>query len=158
MFVKLLIGLTAFLVVGSAVSAAGWSQPSWAPESIPLVDGQVYRTGSPLSRPGLGLFGAILDSVTGGYASALTAIRSTGGGFIQWRGQSAPACTGIEIDGECVPTLTHAQAKAAQDAIDWPTVENKPRVTVPQCADGQRLWVTMVPDQTLGTRLIYSCR
>ncbi len=76
MFTKIMIALIAFLVVASVASAQEW-QPSWAHDPIPLVQGQEYKTGSPLSQPGLGLFGGIANALTGGALPQFT-----GGGSI----------------------------------------------------------------------------
>lgn len=194
MFMKILIGLAAFLVIAGTASAMDW-QPSWAPDPIPLVQGQEYRTGSPLSRPGLmGLFSGIANGLTGGALPEFT-----GGGSIIWRGEMA-TCAGIEVNGQCLRALTHGEAVAAQDAVNWPTIANASRVTVPgvtaqacsmsarermkiaiklydqgitsfdcdgnpiehasagACPAGQRLWVTMVEDDVLGARNVYTCR
>lgn len=125
MFTKAMIALTAFLIVAGTASAMEW-QPSWAPEPLPLVNGQEYRTGSPLSRPGLaGLFGGIANGVLGGALPEFT-----GGGSIVWQG-GAVGCAGLEINGQCYPTMTPSEARTAQDGIDWSTVANAQRVTVP---------------------------
>lgn len=157
MFKSLIIGLIAFLVIASVASATGWGQPAWAPDPIELVPGQVYRTGSPLSRPGLfGLFGGILGASSGGGAELWT-----GSEFVPVPAdQAAPSQTypSITINGVRMRTYTHEEAQAAQGSVDWSTVENKERVTVPICIAGQRLFVTMVPDSEIGARIIYDCR
>lgn len=194
MFMKILIGLTAFFVIAGTAPAMDW-QPSWAPDPIPLVQGQEYRTGSPLSQPGLmGLFGGLANGLTGGALPEFTR-----GGSIIWRGETA-TCAGIEVNGQCLRALSTNQAQTLQDAIDWSTVANADRVAVPgangwacnksraepmqmaiklydqgitsfdcdgnpiehasagDCPAGQRLWVTMVEDDALGARNVYTCR
>lgn len=142
MFAKSMIALVAFLVVAGTASAMDL-QPSWAPEPLPLVPGQVYRTGSPLSRPGIGgLFGSLADSFTMGAVGSSTGIRTNGGGAVLFTGAGFvpvdpslvpddAGCKGIEINGECIPALTMAEAGALQDEIDWSAVENADRVAVP---------------------------
>lgn len=153
---SLIIGFLALLVVVGVASAAEW-KPSWAPDPIPLVPGQVYKTGSPLSGDGLfGLFGGILGVSRGGGAEMWT-----GGEFAPVpEGYQAPASAPrtVTINGMQMKAFTLAEAKAAQDAVDWSQVENKQRATVPLCGDGQRLYVTIVPDAEIGARNVYSCR
>jgi hypothetical protein len=115
MFAKFLIALIAFLVVFSVVSAQEW-QPSWAHDPIPLVQGQEYKTGSPLSQPGLGLFGGIANALTGGNLPQLT-----GGGSIVWTGETE-TCAGIEINGDCTPILSLAEAQSILD--EMPITDN----------------------------------
>jgi hypothetical protein len=124
MFAKIMIASIATVVVVGVASAQEW-QPSWAADPIPLVNGAEYKTGSPLSQPGLGLFGGIANVLTGGNLPQFT-----GGGSIIWQGQTA-TCAGLEINGECMPTMTPGEASTAQDGIDWSTVANAQRVTVP---------------------------
>lgn len=149
---SIIIGLVAFLVIASVASAQGW-QPSWAPQPIPLIQGQEYRSGSPLSRPGfLGLLGGLANGVTGGAMPDLT-----GGGSEIWQGETQ-GCAGVEVNGVCMKTFTPEEARAAQEGIDWSNIENQERVVIPTCTDGQRIFVTMTPDAELGARLIYSCQ
>ena len=141
MFTKSMIALVAFLVVAGTASAMDLT-PSWAPAQAPLVPGQVYRTGSPLSRPGLGLFGALADSLTGGAFGSSTGIRTNGGGAVMFTGAGFvpvdpslvpddAGCDGVEINGECIPAMTLSEAAFAQESINWETVENAERVSVP---------------------------
>lgn len=186
MFTKLIIGLTAFLAVAGTAGAMEW-QPSWAPVPLELVPGQTYRTGSPLSRPGLlGLFGGIVNGVTGG---TIGAEYLTGGGTITWEGPSTAPAT-VTINGVKLRTLTPAEAKAAQEAApvatenksrlgddkradcgysfakavqmdtayDWCSATSIEYAALPQCPAGQALWTTLVEDDELGARPVYDCR
>lgn len=125
-------------------------QPSWAPQPIPLTPGQEYRTGSPLSKPGFfGLFGAIGESVVGGD-------NFSGGGTAVWDGQrfvdtaqylgghseavrqasaffgnEAPQEPSVTVNGQRFPVLSHADAKAAQDSVDWSAAQNGERYPIP---------------------------
>lgn len=128
MFSKIMIALVAFLVCASVAAAQEW-QPSWAPQPIQLIQGTEYRTGSPLSKPGgLGLLGGIANGISGGEMPSWA-----GGGTLIWEGENV-ACDGVIINSICMPVFTHAaEARAAQESIDWSTVENKPRT-----GDGER--------------------
>jgi hypothetical protein len=185
MFAKFLIALIAFLAIFSVASAQEW-QPSWAAEPLPLVHGQEYKTGSPLSKPGLGLFGGIANALSGGALPQLT-----GGGSIIWQGQTE-TCHGIEINGDCVPTLSLAEAQSILD--ETPITESATRATEERscnlskaeqmkmaielydagitafdcdgnpiesaatgCADGDVMTVAYVEDQTTGVRAVYTC-
>lgn len=127
-----------------------------APRAIDLVPGQVYRTGSPLSQPGIiGLVGGIAGT-------------HTGGGYEVWNGPYVDASADVlNTRGSWIPvdaatyvvqatTYSHEQAQAAQDQIDWTNVENRPRAVVPDCA-GQQLYVTYVPDAEIGAVAQYHC-
>jgi len=185
MFTKTLIALVAFLVVAGTASAMEW-QPSWAAEPLPLVHGQEYRSGSPLSRPGLlGLLGGLANAVTGGELSAWT-----GGGFEVWQGATEAAPATITINGVQMRVFTHAEALAAQEAAGA-TIENRPRLgddkradcgysfakavaqdsaydwcndqpvdhaALPDCPTGERMFVTIVRDDELGARNVYTCQ
>lgn len=127
-----------------------------APQAIDLVPGQVYRTGSPLSQPGL-------IGLVGGWAGT-----HTGGGYEVWQGPYVAAGADVfDLPGRWVPvdgpiaqpqnaTLTVEQAQTAQDAVDWQQVPNQLRTVVPDC-DGQ-LVVIYVPDGVIGARATYQCQ
>lgn len=127
-----------------------------APQAIDLVSGQVYRTGSPLSQPGI-------VGLVGGWAGT-----HTGGGYEVWQGPHVAAGADVfDLPGRWVPvngqlaqpqsaTLTVEQAQAAQDAVDWQQVPNQLRTVVPDCAG--ILIVTYVPDSVIGARAIYICQ
>jgi hypothetical protein len=185
MFAKFLIALIAFLVIFSVASAQEW-QPSWAHDPIPLVQGQEYKTGSPLSQPGLGLFGGIANALTGGALPQLT-----GGGSIIWQGETE-TCAGIKINDYCVPTLSLAEAQSILD--ETPITDNAAYATEERacnmskaeqmkmaielydagitsfdcdgnpiesaatgCAVGEVMTVAYIEDQTTGVRAIYRC-
>ena len=183
MFTKIMIALVAFLVVASVASAQEW-QPNWAHDPIPLVQGQEYKTGSPLSQPGLGLFGGIANVLTGGNLPSFT-----GGGSIIWTGET-PACKGIEINGDCTPVLSLVEAQSILD--ETPMGDNAPRSNdVRECGMSKAeqmkmaislyeqgitsfdcsgkpiesantgcngtLSVAYIEDQTLGVKAIYTC-
>lgn len=128
-----------------------------APQAIDLVPGQVYRTGSPLSQPGL-------IGLVGGMAGL-----TTGGGYEVWQGPYVDAHdevlnvggTWVPADGATVAaqatTYTQAQAQAAQDSVDWSAVPNQPRAVIPNCA-GQQLYVTYAPDSQIGAVAKYQCK
>lgn len=140
MLKNFIIGAAAFATITTSAYAFEFVQPAWAPEPLPLVPGQVYRTGSPLSKPGLfGLLGAAAESLVGGD-------RFSGGGAVTWTGsefanvgtspegnvaQPSNCDRCVTINGEQVRTLTQEEAEALQHNVDWSTVENKPRATVP---------------------------
>lgn len=127
-----------------------------APRAIDLVPGQIYRTGSPLSQPGvIGLFGGLAGT-------------HTGGGFERWNGPTVAATDEVlhvtgtwsqagpaDYSVQQATTYTIEQATAAQDKINWSTVENRPRTVVPDC-DGH-LYVTYVVDNEIGARAEYEC-
>jgi hypothetical protein len=185
MFAKFLIALIAFFAIFSVASAQEW-QPSWAHDPIPLVQGQEYKTGSPLSQPGLGLFGGIANALTGGNLPQLT-----GGGSIVWTGETE-TCAGIEINGDCTPTLSLAEAQSILD--ETPITENaayateerscslskaeqmklsiklyEQGITAFDCAGnpieyaatgcdvGEVATVAYIEDQTTGVRAVYRC-
>jgi hypothetical protein len=185
MFAKFLIALIAVLVVFSVANAQEW-QPSWAHDPIPLVHGQEYKTGSPLSQPGLGLFGGIANALTGGNLPQFT-----GGGSIIWTGETE-TCAGIEINGDCTPTLSLAEAQSILD--ETPITEQAAYATEERscslskaeqmkqaiklyeqgitafdcdgqpiesastgCAAGEVATVAYVEDQTTGVRAVYTC-
>lgn len=128
-----------------------------APQAIELVPGQVYRTGSPLSQPGL-------VGLVGGWAGT-----HTGGGYEVWQGPHVGVNdevlnvvgSWVPVDGATVAaqatTYTTEQAQAAQGSVDWATVPNQPRAVVPNCA-GQRLYVTYAPDAIVGAVAKYECK
>ncbi len=183
MITKIAIAVIALFVVVGVASAAEW-QPSWAPEPIPLVPGQEYRTGSPLSKPGLGgLFGAIFESTYGGQQfKGGGTVLYTGNGFVDTTSYSGGAtqppaaqeatCPHITVNGEtfCTYQRLHDAQAAQQGMVDAlptpsdPTLpaelgrENKPRAVVPICEASQRLVVFHVPDDELGVRLVYACQ
>lgn len=127
-----------------------------APQAIDLVPGQVYRTGSPLSQPGL-------IGLVGGWAGT-----HTGGGYEVWEGQHVASGADVfdlpgrwvQVSGQLAQpqdaTLTTEQAQAAQDVVDWRQVPNQLRTVVPSC-DSQ-LFVIYVPDNVIGARATYICQ
>jgi hypothetical protein len=126
-----------------------------APQAIDLMPGQVYRTGSPLSQPGIiGLVGGVAGT-------------HTGGGYEVWQGPHVAASADVlNTAGAWMPatsfsymaqgtTYSHEQAQAAQDGINWAAVPNQLRTVVPDCA-GQ-LFVTYAPDAEIGAVAQYTC-
>lgn len=127
----------------------------YAPEAQPLVPGQIYRTGSPYSQPGIiGLLGGIAGT-------------HRGGGYEQWNGPYVgPNDNAWEVVGSWTPateaqhraqntSLTLEEAQAAFSSASGNKTQNRPRATVPNCEG--RLFVTWVVDSELGARAQYSC-
>ncbi|HSG61613.1 MAG TPA: hypothetical protein VLA24_09290 [Pseudomonadales bacterium] len=127
----------------------------YAPQPITLEPGQIYRTGSPLSQPGLlGLIGGMAGT-------------HTGGGYERWNGpQMGPNANAWEIDGAWSPA-TATEYQTQSNTLDMVTAtklfdaspgdgQNRPRAEVPDCA-GQLL-VSFLPDATLGSRMVYTCK
>lgn len=149
----MIIKLIAIAVLGTGILSG---LAGSAPRAIDLVPGQVYRTGSPLSQPGVvGLFGGLVGTHTGGgyerwngpYVAASDDVLNVAGSWSQ-AGASEYAAQNV--------TYTIEQAQAAQDEVNWATVENRPRTVVPDC-DGQ-LYVTYVADSEIGARTDYECK
>lgn len=139
------------------LSAAGlFGLFGYSPRAVPLEPGAVYRTGSPLSQPGIiGLFGGLLGT-------------RRGGGYEQWNGPYIGTNDTVydKRDSGYWTPATQAQFQAQQgglllsraaqlNAVAPRDGQNAPRAIVPQC-DGQ-LFVTYVRDTALGARTTYSC-
>lgn len=179
--IKLAIASTA---LGGAL-LTGFFQPEWAAPPIPLTPGQEYRTGSPLSKPGLGgLFGSIFESTYGGqqFKGGGTVLYTGNGGFVDTTSYSGgptqppqvqeATCPHITVNGQTFCTYqsldaAHSAQRGMVDALPTPSdptlpvelgSENKPRAVVPICEASQRLAVFFVPDDELGTRMIYVCQ
>lgn len=125
----------------------------YAPRAAALEPGGIYRTGSPLSQPGVvGLLGGLVGTHRGGgyemyvgpYISPAETVYDKQGGFV-------PA-TAEQYRAQTQRGLTPEQA---QQAVGPETAVNRQRVTIPDC-DGQ-LFITWVSDAELGARAVYSC-